>query len=260
MKKIFLPVLLSVVLTSCGNDIEEITDPSTGTVLTRYEYYTDDNGQKVKDGEYVEWKKDGSILRKENYKDGKLEGENIFYQSKDSVFFNYYEAGERNGVCRLENQNGVVLSSYTYKNDLLWGTTTYNYASGKPYLKAQYEDGLPSGSWKYFNEAGKETGTLTFKDGIPKEMVGEWWIVGERLAFFEFRDDGYVGYWAPFNDYTVEPFEQMSGIYMVGRHLKLNFGNSTHGKKFGYDIVSIDKKKIVLRNISNDSEMILEKM
>jgi hypothetical protein len=261
MKKLLLFSASVVLLSSCGNDVEEITDPSTGTVLTRYEYYSDENGQKVKDGEFIEWKKDGSIGRKENYKDGKLDGENLLYQSKDSIFFNYYKAGEKNGVCRLENQNGIVLSTYSYKDDFLTGATTYNYPSGKPYIKAQYDTGLPTGTWKYFNQVGKQTGTLTMNDNfIPNELVGKWWIVGEHLTFFEFKEDGYVGYWAPWNNYSNEPFEQMSGDFSVGRHLRLQFGNSSHGKLLGYDIMSIDKKEIVLRKISDGSEMTLEKM
>lgn len=261
MKKLLLFTTSIVLLSSCGNDVEEITDPITGTVLTRYEYYSDDNGQKVKDGEFIEWKKDGSIQRKENYKDGKLDGENIYYHSKDSIFFNYYKAGEKNGLCRLENQKGIVLSTYSYENDFLNGASTYNYPSGKPYLKAKYDIELPTGTWKYFNQAGKQTGTLTFNDYfIPNELVGKWGIVGQNLTFFEFKEDGYVGYWAPWNSYSNKPFEQMSGDFLIGTHLILQFGNSSYGKRLDFDIISVDKKKIVLKNKSNDNEMTLEKM
>jgi antitoxin component YwqK of YwqJK toxin-antitoxin module len=261
MKKLLLFTATITLLSSCGNEVEEITDPSTGTVLTRYEYYTDDNGQKVKDGEYTEWKKDGSLQKKENYKDGKLEGESIYYQSQDSVYFNYYKEGRKEGVCRLENGKGLVLSSFSYKNDALNGETVYNYLNGKPYIKAKYESGLPTGTWKYYDETGKETGTLTFNENyVPKELIGAWWIKDMRLTYFEFKEDGYVGYWAPFNKFSLEPFEQMSGNFTVGRHLRLQFGTQSHGKLFGFDIKSIGKKKIVLLNKGDGSEFILEKL
>lgn len=261
MKKLYLLAISIAILSSCGNEVEEITDPATGTVLTRYEYYTDDNGQKVKDGEYIEWKKDGTIQKKENYKDGKLDGESIYYQSVDSIYFNYFTSGKKDGICKLENSKGKVLSSFSYKNDLLTGETVYNYPNGKPYIKAKYDSELPTGIWKYYNETGKETGSLTFNENfVPKELIGAWAIKGERLSYFEFKEDGYVGYWAPFNDFLNEPFEQMSGHFTVGRYLKLKFGSKSHGKLIAYEIASIGKDKIVLRLIADEGEMILEKM
>jgi hypothetical protein len=261
MKRVIYTIATLMLLYSCGNETEEIKNPATGLLEKKFEYYLDDNGQKVKDGEYTEWNSNGDIRLKTLYKDGKKEGISTFYQSKDSIYISYYKDGFREGECRYENSNGVVLGLYNYKSGKLNGATTYNYPNGKPYLKAHYDQDLPTGTWKYFNLAGKQTGTLTMNDHfVPNELIGKWWIVGEYLTFFEFKKDGYVGYCAPLNSYSNEPFEQMSGDIKMGRDLTLQFGSSSHGKSMNFDIISVDKKKIVLRGISNEIEVTLEKM
>lgn len=83
-------VLTNLLLQSCGNEVEEIKDPITGKVLKKYEYYKDDNGQIVKDGESLEWDANGTLLLKEYFEDGKLNGESIVYHAPDSIYFNNY--------------------------------------------------------------------------------------------------------------------------------------------------------------------------
>lgn len=260
MKYLISPVLLTLILSSCGNDVEEIKDPSTGTVLKRYEYYTDDNGQKVKDGEYTEWFADGSLKLQENYEDGKKEGECKVYQGKDSIYINIYQNGKRNGICSLESSNGTILATYTYKDNKQNGETVYNYANGKPYCKANYINDIPQGKWTYFDEKGKKTGQLTLDSGIPKELIGIWEVQGLQMTYFTFNDEMITSVWEPYNKYALEPFESMRGHYSFGRYLLMRFGAGAFTKGFDFEIKSIEKDKLVLWNTGTEEEWVMNRV
>lgn len=214
-------VLTNLLLQSCGNEVEEIKDPITGKVLKKYEYYKDDNGQIVKDGESLEWDAKGTLLLKENYEDGKLNGESIVYHAPDSIYFNNYVNNLKEGECRLENSKGIILSKYNYKNDILTGEQIYNYASGKLMLKAHFDGPIPVKTWKYFSENGKPAGTITFKDGICQELIGKWKIKGEKEHYFEFYKDGTYSESFPLFRYSQNATEFTRGSVFVGNRIRL---------------------------------------
>ncbi len=214
-------VLTNLLLQSCGNEVEEIKDPITGKVLKKYEYYKDNNGQIVKDGESLEWDAKGTLLLKEKYEDGKLNGESIVYHAPDSIYFNNYVDDLKEGECRLENSKGVILSKYNYKNDILTGEQIYNYASGKLMLKAHFDGHIPVKTWKYFSENGKPAGTITFKDGICQELIGKWKIKGEKEHYFEFYKDGTYSESFPLFRYSQNATEFTRGSVFVGNRIRL---------------------------------------
>lgn len=253
--KIILIGALAGLLTSCGNSVEEIKDPLTGKLTKRYEYYKDGSGQVVYDGEYTEWYKNGNIRLHQNYKNGKRSGESIFYQSKDSIYFNNFDNDQRNSVCRLENAAGVVLGTYIYKNDKLSGITTYCFPNGEKYLEATYMLGFPSGEWKYFDEKGKNVGKLTASGGLPNELLGRWNLEGSRLTSFEFRKDGTMSLFEPFNKYATEPFESMIGKFEFGRQLTFYLGRD----EIPFDIVSVQPKIVVLKGANSGEIFTLTK-
>lgn len=213
--------LVCLLINSCGNEVEEIKDPITGKVLKKYEYYKDDNGQIVKDGESLEWDGNGTLLLKQNFEDGKLNGESIVYHTQDSIYFNNYVDDKKEGECRLENAKGVVLSKYNYKNDILTGEQLYNYASGKLMLKAHFDDHLPVRTWNYFSENGKPAGIITFKDGICQELIGKWKIKGEKEHYFEFFKDGTYSESFPLFRYSQNATEFTRGSVFVGNRIRL---------------------------------------
>lgn len=260
MKQLFSSLLLMTLLASCGNDVEEIKDPSTGIVLKRYEYYTDDNGQKIKDGVYTEWRANGSMRLQENYVDGKREGESKVYHGKDSIYINVYKNDERNGICRLENTSGTVLGTYSYKDDLLHGETVYNFENGKPYLKANYALSIPEGTWTYYDEKGKETAQLTLEMGIPQELLGVWEVEGMRMTYFTFNDEMITTIWEPYNKFATKPYESMKGQYAFGRYLIMKFGGGAFTKGFDFEIRSLEKDKLVLKNTGTGEDWVLNKV
>lgn len=114
MKKLLLFTATVTLLSSCGNDVEEIKNPVTGLLEKKYEYYLDDNGQKVMDGEYTEWNSDGSVSIKKSHVDGKLNGEFTYYKSKDVIYFGNHENDKLNGVVRQEDSKGNVIEEYVH--------------------------------------------------------------------------------------------------------------------------------------------------
>ena len=259
MKKLLLFTATVTLLSSCGNDVEEIKNPVTGLLEKKYEYYLDDNGQKVMDGEYTEWNSDGSVSIKKSHVDGKLNGEFTYYKSKDVIYFGNHENDKLNGVVRQEDSKGNVIESLTYKNGELNGPSTYNFPNGKLDIQGNYINNLPSGTWKYYDKSGKQLHSLTFNEGVPNELCGIWEIGGQRLSYFILKEDGAVSYLAPWNAYSFEPFEQMSGVYIVGKNLTFNFGNEYSPTVFSYEILSIEKNKIELLDLSSKKNVVLNR-
>lgn len=259
MKVIVYLIPTILILFSCGNEEEIITDPSSGKIIKKYGYYSDDNGQKIIDGEYVEWYPSGDLKLKEMFEDGKRNGLSIFYQTKDSICYNYYENEVRNGECRLENSKGIVLSTYNYKDGLLNGKSLYNFSNGKKQIESEYENGIPTGLWRYFNLDGNEIAKIEFNTGIPKQIIGKWEVEGMRLTSYEFKEDGTISVFEPYNKFANTPFESMKGYYSMGRLLNLKFGAGNMTRGISFEIESLSKSMLTLRATHTGELWVLKK-
>ena len=59
-------------------------------------------------------------------------------------------------------------------NNLVNGTRTVWYESGSIKFQAQYANGKPDGTARYFNDGGKLRYELTYKEGEVAEVVTGW--------------------------------------------------------------------------------------
>ena len=244
-KKTFL-LIIPILLFSCKNDVEKITDPLTGTVLKQYDYYLDDNGQKVKDGTSSEWNSNGTIRLTENFKDGKREGESIFYESKDSIRVNRFKDDKLDGECILKNSKDVVLSVYNYSNGQKHGTMQYNTVSGEKHIVGEYKNDLQIGSWLYFDKNGKQVAKINFKDGVPTDVIGKWLIDEDPNAYFLFKDDGTYSLWEKYNKYALKPTETNGGQYSIGNGFIMEVILDMRKVAVNYDIEFFDGNKLIL--------------
>lgn len=239
---IFISPLL--LLWSCGNEVEEITDPRTGTVLKKYEYYTDDAGQKVKDGTYTEWKPNGDISWTCNYKDGKLHGEEIVYAKPDSIIYNNYENDVRSGRCRIEYK-GVIIRDLNYSNGMLNGKQQYYFPDGKINIVGFMKDNKTSNTWKHYDPEGDIVATFTYNaNGAPNELVGKWVEINNdgKEIYYVFDKQGYGEFHAPFMDYSKKATLQLKGQYQLGTNLVLRDDLNT----ISMSIMTFDKDEIMV--------------
>lgn len=253
MKLFTLPLLaLTLFLNSCGNDVEEIKNPSTGKLLKRYEYYTDDSGQKIKDGEYIEWDATGEKIAELHYKDDSLHGTCIYHNEDGSVGSYNYNLGKLDGEQSLKAKNGNWLFQENYNNGKLDGAQTYYHLSGKKQCSGSFSNGIQSGKWSYFDDKGKPSFTLYFNKGVCKQLTGTWVSEDDGVTTFIFGKDGSFVLKAPLFRYSKNATVQGKGIYSLTRMLLLT--DAEHGNEWEYELFDIENDRLILINPNAEIE------
>lgn len=261
MKKIkgFSFIAISaIILSSCGNEVEEVKDPRTGQLTLRYEYYNDDSGQKIKDGESVQWYKNGTKRLVEHYKDGILEGESIFYKSADSIYYNNYQNGKFESTCLLKDSKGTILTSLNFKNDMLNGKQLYNDDKGKLQLNATFKDNIPIGKWQYYDDKGKKVGSFSFKNGICQELIGTWKIEDKKECYYIFHKDGTAEFKSPLYINSLTAATLYHGLVEIDNKIKIYNGAGRLMDEL--TVFNISKNKIMLLDFINHEILHLEKI
>ena len=167
----------------------------TGKLMQRRTFYRDAEGQKVDHGRYYYWFPNGNMSQDTQYKHGKRDGKQIVYHfsgGKESEQF--WVDGKQEGKEQWWDENGVLYRVCEYKNDMPDGVWTWYYpptkatenikvseqhwkeglkngpwkwwyANGQLGISGQYQDHRQHGTWKYFDEAGKQTEVREYRDG-----------------------------------------------------------------------------------------------
>ncbi len=116
-------------------------------------------------GEWVYYhEKANSVMTKEEYVDGKLDGLTItYYLNKNKTEEIAYKNGIREGINNYYSPDGVLLKKLQYKNDQLEGPAYYYDAHGNVVIEGNYKKDKKHGHWKYFEE-----GKLVKEEIYPK--------------------------------------------------------------------------------------------
>lgn len=160
--------------------LQAVTRFSDDGIIARTITYHE-NGQPMAEGKYVNQLRDstwnlysdvdGSLVMKENYKKGKLEGKSILYfPGKDQAAeITNYQMDIKEGPFIKYFPDGKLMSEGTYKNDQLEGNYIVYYDNGKTEIKGKYKNGIQVGKWQYFDENGN---TLT-EDEYKKQKSSD---------------------------------------------------------------------------------------
>ena len=156
-----------------------------------YEVYSDDiftgdvvvgkeQGKVIKgkrEGEWLEYYKNGEVKEKSNFKDGKAEGESLrYYKSGELKNKNNWKDGKLEGERLYYYKNGQLWRKNNYKDGKLKGEEFWYYESGELEYKYNYKNGKPEGEWLDYYKNGQLKEKSNFKDGKPE---GEW------LSYYE---------------------------------------------------------------------------
>jgi antitoxin component YwqK of YwqJK toxin-antitoxin module len=235
-----------IFLTSCGNEIFEIKDPKTGKLLLKYEYYEDENGQLIKDGEYLEWYADGSKKCELNYENDSLDGSCVYYDKDGSLRINNYHLGRLDGEQLIKSSKGTLISKENFENNRFHGKQEYFYPSGKLQRIGSYQSGKKIGDWKFFDRKGKLYFKLTFKNDICQQFIGDWVLEDARNTIFQFKNDGTFVFKAPYFKNFGEPVVQGQGVFLVENFLEMK--DTSNGGLWKYEVFSVEKNMIILIN------------
>ncbi len=141
------------------------------------------NGQLMALGNYINKQKDSTwwffnekrqVLRQENYKFDKLDGESIVYfpadPQKEKVLkseVTHYKNGFYHGEWTQYFKNGKIKAHGVYKNGYFDGQVKWYYPSGKVQTSGWYKHNVRNGYWKIFDPEGDiESKTYYYNDKV----------------------------------------------------------------------------------------------
>ena len=92
-------------------------------------------------------------IMRENYVNGKLDGEKLMYYPDGSITEKLnFANGIQEGESLFYSPKGIVLKQLTFSNNKLNGPAIYRDASGNITMKGTYKDGLNSGTWIFYKD------------------------------------------------------------------------------------------------------------
>jgi len=169
---------------------------------TRYERqiarYSDDH--YVSDGFYREFYPNGEKFVEGQYKDGRQEGQWIYYHDNGKVQRTVnYTNGQPDGSWEVFNAEGAVVAKRGYKDGKRDGTWIAYDATGKQPLREEvYSSGKANGVWKVWFPSGQMKTQVGIKDGIRDGLYAEWDDKGQEryeLNFVAGKLDGKATLW-----------------------------------------------------------------
>ena len=116
----------------------------------------------------------GEIMSEENYKNGKLEGEQLIYYPDGLVTeFAVYKNGLKHGVISKYSSEGILIEEITYKEGKPNGLAKYFELNGDLKETGNYNNGKREGTWEYYmdgeistdKDINKKKSTYTKKKG-----------------------------------------------------------------------------------------------
>ncbi|WP_438711566.1 toxin-antitoxin system YwqK family antitoxin [Aquimarina muelleri] len=144
----------------------------------KIKYYTQ-NGQVISKGnmigkdriglwEYYHNGSDKKIMMTEQYKLGRLNGEQLTYFENGQLTekITYFD-GKRNGKRFIYSNTGVIIKEFTYENDQLHGPTKYYDTNGDLLIEGNYKRDRKDGIWNYY-----EKGKLSEQKLFPVQKRG----------------------------------------------------------------------------------------
>ena len=157
------------------------TETYSNTELPHYiiQYLND-----KQDGIFIEFDKQGNLVRKIDYKNGLMDGR--YYKFKNTVLLELveYQEGKKNGASTLYYDDGFIMESSNFKNGQRDGVTEW-YAhrlkeQGEMVAKYTYQDGRFEGLQETFFENGAVKTRKMYANNVQDGPA------------FEFYEDGSV--------------------------------------------------------------------
>lgn len=189
--KVFLYKIIAILVlfTGCKTITEERVTyfkHFEGVVEYKCHYLKSTN---IKHGRSIEYDRKGNLIGTFNYKNDKLEGEQIFYGDYiDGVVSSIvnFKKDVMDGLAKNFYKDATLKSEVVYKNGLLWninalydengnpldkgsfkngnGLVNVYYDNGKIHHSGMYKNGRADGKWLYVTDTGARD-TVVYKNG-----------------------------------------------------------------------------------------------
>lgn len=158
--------------------VEAVVYFSNNGRTTRSQMYHQ-SGYTMARGKYVDQKKDsiwvyyddrGVISYQEEYKNGALDGQKVFfYAPQDNKLrvarYEYWRNGVRHGEYKEYHDNAELKEEGNYKDGNLDGIVKQYHRNGRIMKVMRYEYAVKHGPWVFYDEKGQSVGTKWYWKG-----------------------------------------------------------------------------------------------
>lgn len=138
-----------------------------GNLLRREEFR-----KGIEDGQLEEYAIDGALITKGEFFDGEKEGE-WFYELNDHQEKGKYRYGLRNGLWIFKFPEGKKSFEGSFVDGNPEGKHRYYNEDGRLIKEENYSYGVKDGKWKWYDNFGNESYTVTYKDGVETKVDGQ---------------------------------------------------------------------------------------
>lgn len=130
-------------------------------------------------GDYYVWNKNGRITKKQQYKEGLLDGKSVIYTDKGFIQEeSEYKEGKRHGITTWylteEKMQGPKYVMYTYQNGMFEGVQETYYENGNIKTQKMFSNNVQHGAAIEYYEDGRIKSEANYKNGELKGRVKEY--------------------------------------------------------------------------------------
>ena len=125
-------------------------------------------------GTWIMWNRHGNKIAEQDYKNGKLDGKEIWWEGNRKKYEQNYKDGEIDGVQIYWGENGLASAVNNFKNGKLHGTQTIYYKNGNKQTEENYVDGKKNGKSTSWYENGQKSEEAFFKDRYRYSVWTYW--------------------------------------------------------------------------------------
>lgn len=160
-----------------GGHPTAIKQYTSGSTLIDVKFFTTEEKKvsegkmegRTRTGEWKSYHQDGtSLMIKEVYKEGKLQGDRtVYFISGGIAQTETYEEGKREGKAMYYSEDGKVLKNLIYKNDKLEGVAKLYNGFGELEVEGNYKNNRKHGIWKYY-----KNGKVNKEIKYPRNKIG----------------------------------------------------------------------------------------
>ncbi len=167
-------------------------------VVYRIESYS--NG--LKDGLSIQLDRKGKITVCENYKNGLLHGETIYYgqYNETPVSETIFQNGKKNGLYRKYADNGKIQEETYYKDDLKHGNSKWYNKSGRLIAYYNYKDGKFDGVQKTYYENDTLQSVNNYRNDLLNGESKEYFRNGKLKLSGKYVDGNKDGAWTQYDE------------------------------------------------------------
>ncbi|MHC8304558.1 toxin-antitoxin system YwqK family antitoxin [Pseudomonas sp. PB3P13] len=172
----------------------------------RESYHYDANG--LRKGEALTYSEDGTIIKRESFLNGELEGWQSIYHDNGKIAESYnWQNGQRvDGEYLSYDEDGALIGRSSYRNNVWHGAALGYYPKGQLKYSTHFVHGKAQGLSTHYHENGAIKSTRHDIDSKPEGWLTDYFIDGKVKEKAYYQDGKRLSY-ARWNEQEAQLFQ-----------------------------------------------------